>query len=1137
MKTKIHLDFKEQVRRYLRRESWRTIGELTVQFLEYALLIFSVFLVLNLLFELPAWLRWTFYLGLFVWMAGFTWVKIKPLLQAIFAPTNRQLFLAAKRIGEQYPQVSDRLINLLQLSDGYASSASEKLTHLAVAQLTEELRDIEFKVPANFSTLSPRLKIAGALLGAWLVLYVFFPGPLTLALKRSLIPWKDFKMPLPLQLVNKSGDRAVLKNDPVVLEGAYRGMKPERIYLLIREVASPEKVGQKTRVEKILLPSPTGNEFRFQMKHVVKPFEYCFRAELELPSYREKFVQSGWGRVTLRERPVIRNLQVKIIPPAYSGRKPRLLSPNEGEIAALKGSRAIIQVECNKQLTSARLMLSDSSEIPLTVRGNRAKGELRILRALQYKILVTDEENIPNGDPIEYSIYPLPDEYPYAEIKQPGEDLDLTDSLEIPLFVILQDDYGFSKLAVRGMVIRQGSTGDTNRFEISLPYKMLERGKAYHQSVWNLTPFYLVPDDYIQYFVEVWDNDRVSGPKPYRTAVFTIRLPSLLDVLAEAEAAQEKGLQEMEDQIKQTRELREKLEEINRQLKRDEQMDWERKEEIKKQLEKQKEVLEKLEEIKKDLEEVINRLDDRKMLSPETLEKYFELTRMFEELATPELKEAMRKLQEALEKADPKQIQKAMEQLQFSVEMFEKNVERTYELFKRVQLEQKFDQLTQMAEKLAQEQEKINRELARDSLPEPQMKRLAEREKNLQEEFNYLEKQIEETQQTYQELLQQRQQELAQAQEFARQSQIPESMQQMQGAMMAGDQSGAQNKGDQIQSKMKELQSLLQKAQQAFTNEQKAQLAEAMQKAIQDMLDTSFRQENLYRRTRNLGRASAQLNEIARQQAQLYEANRQIINQLIEIGKKSFFISPQMNQIMAHVMEQMSRAVANLEERMTNNAARAQQEAMAGLNAAILSMEGALNKMTQAASATGFQEFMKQLQQMAGQQGQLNQNTMNLFQQSQSGRLKLSPDDLARLAAQQEMIRQSLEQLNKQMGERRDVLGRLGELGQKMEEVVQELKARQLDRKVIERQEEILSRLLDAQKSIREKEYSKKRQAEREKSVVAKSPPELKKELLQREDLIRKALMEALDEGYSLEYRELIKKYFEILGRRLEGVQ
>ncbi|MBN2366171.1 MAG: chromosome partitioning protein ParA, partial [Calditrichaeota bacterium] len=177
------------------------------------------------------------------------------------------------------------------------------------------------------------------------------------------------------------------------------------------------------------------------------------------------------------------------------------------------------------------------------------------------------------------------------------------------------------------------------------------------------------------------------------------------------------------------------------------------------------------------------------------------------------------------------------------------------------------------------------------------------------------------------------------------------------------------------------------------------------------------------------------------------------------------------------------------------------------------------------------------LQKMSGQQGALNQESMSLFQQQGGSRPRLSEDALARLAAQQEMIRKSLQQAMEGMGSRRDVLGRLEELGGDMEEVIKELRSKNLDRKVIQRQERILSRLLDAQKSVRQKEYSRKREAEREEIQLVKSPPQIKQELLQQRDRLQKELRDALEEGYSYEYRELIKNYFEFLSSHPELLQ
>jgi len=76
-----------------------------------------------------------------------------------------------------------------------------------------------------------------------------------------------------------------------------------------------------------------------------------------------------------------------------------------------------------------------------------------------------------------------------------------------------------------------------------------------------------------------------------------------------------------------------------------------------------------------------------------------------------------------------------------------------------------------------------------------------------------------------------------------------------------------------------------------------------------------------------------------------------------------------------------------------------------------------------------------------------------------------------------------------------------------------------------------LSRLLDAQKSIREQEFSKKRQAEREDKRIVKSPPELRQQEWDKESTLHKELIQALNEGYSAEYKDYIKLYYEILSR------
>ena len=204
---------------------------------------------------------------------------------------------------------------------------------------------------------------------------------------------------------------------------------------------------------------------------------------------------------------------------------------------------------------------------------------------------------------------------------------------------------------------------------------------------------------------------------------------------------------------------------------------------------------------------------------------------------------------------------------------------------------------------------------------------------------------------------------------------------------------------------------------------------------------------------------------------------------------------------------------------------------MGEFNRAILSMQSSMDQLQQSGSASGFEEMMKQLQQMAGQQGQLNKDAMGMMPQpGQSG--QPTPEQFGRMAAQQQMIQRSLEGMNQQMGQRQDMLGRLGDLGEDMEKVIEDLRRQRLDPKVIERQQRILSRMLDAQRSVREKEKSRKREAERESVVSAKSPPGLRQSIIARENELRKEMLEAMKQGYSTDYKSYIRSYYEILSRR-----
>src|SRR3989304_2053662 len=178
-----------------------------------------------------------------------------------------------------------------------------------------------------------------------------------------------------------------------------------------------------------------------------------------------------------------------------------------------------------------------------------------------------------------------------------------------------------------------------------------------------------------------------------------------------------------------------------------------------------------------------------------------------------------------------------------------------------------------------------------------------------------------------------------------------------------------------------------------------------------------------------------------------------------------------MGKAMGKALSEMNEAMNGMESRNGAMTSQHQGAAMGSLNEAAMRVLSALQAMMQGGGG-GLQSLLQQLQQMIGQQQGINAGTMNL---GQSNALTVEQQaEMARLAAQQGAVQKSLEQLNeeaRQSAERERILGDLGKISEEMKEVVKDLEQRNVNPKTIERQERILSRLLDAQRSMRERDF------------------------------------------------------------------
>jgi len=149
---------------------------------------------------------------------------------------------------------------------------------------------------------------------------------------------------------------------------------------------------------------------------------------------------------------------------------------------------------------------------------------------------------------------------------------------------------------------------------------------------------------------------------------------------------------------------------------------------------------------------------------------------------------------------------------------------------------------------------------------------------------------------------------------------------------------------------------------------------------------------------------------------------------------------------------------------------------------------------------------------------------------------KMTPEEQARMgriAGEQGKAQKTLEELAREQKQNpqtdRKTLGDLEKIAQEMKEVVTDMKSSNINENTLKRQERILSRLLDATKSIHDRDYEKTRESKTGKEFSRQSPGEIDLKSQEGRTKAMQDLLRSIQEGYTKDYEELIRKYFETL--------
>lgn len=329
--------------------------------------------------------------------------------------------------------------------------------------------------------------------------------------------------------------------------------------------------------------------------------------------------------------------------------------------------------------------------------------------------------------------------------------------------------------------------------------------------------------------------------------------------------------------------------------------------------------------------------------------------------------------------------------------------------------------------------------------------------------------------------------------------------------------------------KMQKMQQQMEGAQEGMAIEMDMQNLEALRQIIHGLVKLSFDEEGLMKGFSELNQNDPNFNTIAQKQLKLKDDAKVLEDSLLALGKRDPYMNSIVTKEVGDLNEHLDKVIEANRERRRPQAASEMQMTMTSINNLALMLDDHFDMMTQmmqnAKPSMGKSKKKGQKQSLSQMQQQLNQKIQELKGSGKQGR-QLS-EELAEMAAEQERIRKALQEMQEKMKD-----GKMpgGDLQGKMEQSEMDLVNKQLSEQLIKRQQEIVTRLLETEKSAREQDMDEERKGETAKDYEKEIPKAFEDYLRLKEKEVE--LLKTVPPKLYPYYKKEVSEYFKRVGEQ-----
>ncbi len=416
--SKYYLELLKKLEGFIRKDYLQFLLFGIQAFIAAVLLNFTFYSFLELIANFNSVIRTVLFILFILLALGLLFFfLVKPILKYIGAIRKETYFQAAVKVGTNFPEVKDELLNTMQLvsENEKENLYSVNLIDAAFKKVYERVKNLNFQSIINFDRAKKILPYFGAITLICVSLILFIPG--MNAASYRLINFDEEFVPPPKFIFEISpGNKEITKGDGLEILVKVKGSKPKSVHLALRKEEEADFQKQE------LIPDSSGN-YSLEMNSVKSSFKYFAEAD---------GFQSDYFEIVVIDRPIVKTLDLEIISPSYSN-IPKAVQKDNGNVQALVGSKVSFNISSTKKLKEAKLEFADSSIVNLNINGEFASGNFSVRKDNSYKIQLIDENGNNNLAPITYQVKALYDAFPVIELLSPNQNTMLANDNRVSL--------------------------------------------------------------------------------------------------------------------------------------------------------------------------------------------------------------------------------------------------------------------------------------------------------------------------------------------------------------------------------------------------------------------------------------------------------------------------------------------------------------------------------------------------------------------------------------------------------------------------------------------------------------------------------------------------------------------------------